>query len=160
MKKLLAILTTFALTACASGRVVQISDVPVTGPKVIALNAPSAPWVIEIQNKLKQRGFRVLRWSIVSRVTERTSPDTLEEYNKAEARYVLIIDGYAPYDKMNRCFAGGYRFDYISTDLVDTVSNETILNVNGAGYSENCPPLSGTIFSDIADAVNGAWSQN
>lgn len=160
MKKLLVILTTFALTACASGRVVQISDVPVTGPKVIALNAPSAPWVIEIQNKLKQRGFRVLRWSSVSRVTERTSPDTLEEYNKAEARYVLIIDGHAPYDNMNRCFAGGYRFDYISTDLVDTVSNETILNVNGSGYSENCPPLSGTIFGDIADAVDSAWSQN
>jgi len=34
----------------------------------------------------------------------------------------------------------------------------TILNVNGSGYSEKCPPVSGTIFSDIANAVNGAWN--
>lgn len=96
----------------------------------------------------------------MSRVTERTSSDNVEQYNKAEARYVLIIDGVAPYDAMNRCFAGGYRFDYISTDLVDTLSNETILNVNGSGYSEDCPPLNATIFSDIADTVDAAWSKD
>lgn len=160
MKHLLIAITAIALTACASGRVVNISDAPVTGPRVIALDAPSAPWVIEIQNKLKQRGFTVLRWSTVSRVTERTSSERVEEYNKAEARYVLIIDGHAPYDRMNRCFGGGYRFDYISTDLVDTVTNQTILNVNGSGYSENCPPMSGTIFGDIADAVEASWSRS
>ncbi len=159
MKKLFVTLMILAITACASGRVIQLSDEAVTGPKVVALDAPSAPWVIEIQNELKKRGFKVLRWSTISRVTERTTANSSEQYNKAEARYVLVIDGFAPYDTMNRCFAGGYKFEYISTDLVDTFSNETILNVNGSGYSENCPPLSGTIFGDIADAVNAAWPQ-
>jgi len=70
-----------------------------------------------------------------------------------------VIDGYAPYDWTNRCFAGGYKFDHISTDLVDTVTNETILNINGSGFSENCPPMSGTIFSDIANAIDAAWAK-
>ncbi len=160
MTRLLAILLLIVFVGgCASGRVVQISDAPVTGPKVIALDAPSAPWVIEIQSRLKQKGFKVLRWSSRARVTEKTASNRIEAYNEAEARYVLIIDGYAPYDWANRCIGGGYKFSHISTDLVDVVTNETILNVNGSGYSENCPPMSGSIFSDIANAIDGAWQK-
>lgn len=81
----------------------------------------------------------------------------MESFNEAEARYVLVIAGAAPYDLMNRCFGGGFKFDHITADLVDTETNETLLNVNGSGYSENCPPMSGTIFGDIADAVAEAW---
>ena len=36
---------------------------------------------------------------------------------------------------------------------------ETILNVNGSGYSERCPPLDGSIFSDISNAISAAWKQ-
>ena len=38
------------LTGCATGHIVQISDTKIEGPRVIALDAPSAPWVIEVQN--------------------------------------------------------------------------------------------------------------
>lgn len=149
-----------ALAGCASsGRVVQISDARIVGNRIIALDAPTAPWVIEIQNRLKQKGFKVLRWSSRTRVSERSSDTRTETFNQAEARYILVVEGYAPYDWANRCFGGGYKFDHISTDLVDTVTNETILNVNGSGYSENCPPMSGTIFSDIANAVDEAWAK-
>lgn len=146
------------LTGCSSsGRVVQISEGEIYGPRVIALDAPSAPWVIEIQNRLKQKDFQVLRWSSRTRVVEKTNNSRLESYNEAETRYVLVIDGHAPYDWANRCFGGGYKFHYISTDLVDAVTNQTILNVNGSGYSEDCPPMSGSIFADIANAVDAAW---
>ena len=147
------------LTGCATGHIVQISDTKIEGPRVIALDAPSAPWVIEVQNYLKAKGFRVLRWSSRSRITEQTAANRLEQFNEAEARYVLVINGFAPYDWANRCFGGGYKFHHVSTDLVDTKTNETILNVNGSGYSENCPPMSGSIFSDIANAVDAAWSR-
>lgn len=159
MKTIISTMCVSALVAgCASGNVVQVTDTQIEGPRVIALNAPSAPWVIEIQNRLKQRGFKVLRWSSRTRVTEQTSRARSESYNESEARYILVIDGYAPYDWANRCFGGGYKFSQISTDLVDTKTNETILNVNGSGYSEGCAPLSGTIFTDIANAVDAAWS--
>ena len=115
------------------------------------------PRVIEIQNRIKQEEFKVLRWSSRTRVTEKTNLARVEQYNEAEARYVLVIDGYAPYDWANRCFGGGFKFSHVSVDLVDVKTNETVLNVNGAGYSENCPPLSGTIFADIAKAVSNAW---
>lgn len=115
--------------------------------------------MIEIQNRLKQNGFKVLRWSSRTKVTEQTSPNRIETFNEAEARYILVIEGYAPYDWANRCFGGGYKFSEISADLVDTKNNETILNVNGSGYSKNCPPMSGTIFADIANAVNAAWAR-
>lgn len=154
---LICILSAIAISGCASGNVVQIADSKITGPKIVALNAPSTPWVIEIQNRLKQEGFKVLRWSSRTRVTEKTEEARIEQYNEAEARYVLVIDGYAPYDWANRCFGGGFRFSHISVDLVDAKTNETVLNVNGSGYSENCPPLSGTIFTDIAKAVSKAW---
>jgi hypothetical protein len=134
-----------------------MADTKAAGPKIVALDAPSAPWVIEIQNRLKQEGFKVLRWSSRTRVTEKTNLARVEQYNEAEARYVLVIDGYAPYDWANRCFGGGFKFSHVSVDLVDVKTNETVLNVNGAGYSENCPPLSGTIFADIAKAVSNAW---
>lgn len=157
----IAVVLFFAtLTGCASsGRVTQMTDSKIIGERIVALDAPSAPWVIEIQNHLRQKGFKVLRWSSTTRVSERTSATRTESYNQAEARYVLVVDGFAPYDWANRCFGGGFRFSHISTDLVDTVTNETILNVNGSGYSENCPPMSGTIFSDIANAVDAVWAK-
>lgn len=145
------------LSGCASGHVVQLSDTKIDGPRIVALDAPSAPWVVEIQKRLKQKGFTVLRWSSKTKVTEQVSTSRIESYNEAEARYVLVIDGYAPYNWANRCFGGGYNFSHISTDLVDIKTNETILNVNGAGYSEGCAPMSGSIFSDIANAVDTAW---
>lgn len=159
LKSVAPIVFAVMLGGCASGRVVQVGESKLEGPKVIALKAPNAPWVIEIQNRLKQNGFKVLRWSSRTKVTEQTSPNRIETFNEAEARYILVIEGYAPYDWANRCFGGGYKFSEISADLVDTKNNETILNVNGSGYSENCPPMSGTIFADIANAVNAAWAR-
>ncbi|EGY23854.1 hypothetical protein DA2_3934 [Desulfovibrio sp. A2] len=58
---------------------------------------------------------------------------------------------------MNRCFGGGYKFIYINADLIDTATNETIANFSDAGYSENCPPASGTIFTDLTNTVINAW---
>lgn len=159
IKASLVVAVAFTLASCASGRVTELGDTKISGPRIVALDAPSAPWVIEIQNRLKAKGFKVLRWSSRTRVTEKTADNRLEQFNESEARYVLVVEGFAPYDFANRCFGGGFKFDHISTDLVDTRSNETILNINGAGFSEGCQPLSGTIFSDIANAVDAAWAK-
>ena len=154
---LLGTLFVTTILGCASGRVVHMTEIKATGPKIVALDAPSVPWVIEIQSRLKQEGFKVLRWSSRTRVTEQTDVARIEQFNKAEARYVLVVDGYAPYDWAHRCFGGGFRFSQVSVDLVDVKTNETMLNINGSGYSENCFPLSGSIFGDIAKAVSKAW---
>lgn len=145
------------LVGCASGTVTPLSEATVEGPKIVALDAPRAPWVVEIESRLRKEGFKVLRWASTSRVREQTSETKSEEFRRSEARYVLVVDGYAPLDPMNRCFGGGYRFSSLTAELVDTRNNETVVSVSGSGYSEGCPPLSGTIFADVTKAVVSAW---
>jgi len=48
-------------------------------------------------------------------------------------------------------------FEYIDAELIDVKTNETVLHYSNSGYSENCPPLSGTIFKDIVEAVTQVW---
>ena len=153
----LVLFSTLLLSACATGTVTSFAESRLEGPKVVALDAPRTPWMLEIESRLRKEGFQVLRWASTSRVKEQTSETHIEEFRKSAARYVLVVDGYAPLDKMRRCFAGGYNFDYLQVELVDTKTNETVLNVSGSGYSENCPPASGTIFADITNALNRAW---
>ena len=146
------------VTGCvSSGEVTQMTDEKIRGPKVVALDAGGAPWTVQIQNRLKKAGFKVLRWSSRTRVMEQTDRNRIEQFNKAEARYILQLTGQAPTDWGHRCIGGGFKFDYLDANLVDVETNETILNVSGKGYSEDCAPMSGTIFQDIVNAVNNAW---
>ncbi|MCZ6898076.1 MAG: hypothetical protein O7D95_05135 [Betaproteobacteria bacterium] len=156
-----ALLTIVLLVGCVTGHLVQVSDTQTLGPKIIALDAPRVPWAIEIKNHLRDKGFKVLRWSTKTRVIEQTKSESVEQFNKFEVEYVLVIEGFAPYDWEKRwagkCIKGCYNFVRISADLVNTTTNKTIFNVSGSGYSEKCHPISGSIFSDIANAVNDAW---
>jgi hypothetical protein len=153
------LITVVALAAagCATGATVVHSDRKITEPRVIALDAPRLPWVVEIETRLRQRGFQVLRFASQRRVRERINETRTEEYREATARYVVLVDGSAPLDPMRRCIGGGYKFDYLSVELVDVKANETVLTVSGGGYSENCAPVSGTIFGDIVTAIENAW---
>jgi hypothetical protein len=146
-----------ATAACATGTTVVHSDRRITDPKIIALDAPRLPWVVEVETRLRQRGFQVLRFASQRRVRERVSEIRTEEYREATARHVLLVEGSAPLDPMRRCIAGGYKFDYLTIELIDVKLNETVLTVSGGGYSENCTPVSGTIFGDIVAAIEEAW---
>jgi len=128
-----------------------------TGPKVIAMNGSRAPWVYEIEKRLREKGFEIKRMVSQKMAIEKVSEDKTEAYNEASARFVLNINGYAPNSSMTRCFGGGYKFDYINAELIDVKTNKTVLHYSNSGYSENCPPLSGTIFTDITDAVAQVW---
>ena len=146
-----------ALTGCSHNATTVIVDRKIEGPKVIALDAPRTPWVVEIESRLRQSGFQVLRWASQRRVREQVTDSRTEEFRESTARYVLVIDGYAPLDRMNRCLGGGYRFDFLTAELVDTKTNETLFNVSGSGYSENCQPMSGRLFTNIISAVQNTW---
>lgn len=154
----LFILTTCVLFGCVKSKSVNYYvDEKITSPKVIAFEGPRTPWVAPIIQELRKRGFKVKRWGSRRQSIEKTSSDKIEVYNEASTRYILYIDGSAYLDQMNRCFGGGYKFVYINVDLVDVETNETIANYSDAGYSENCPPMSGSIFGDLADTVANAW---
>jgi hypothetical protein len=146
-KSIASALFVLILSACASGTVIVQNDSKIVGPKLVALDAPIAPWLPQIEIRLKQKGFQVKRFS-------RDQTGALTDLG---AQYVLRISGSHYSGWENRCFGGGYKFDSLLAELVDLKTNESIATVSGEGYSENCPPLSGTIFSDIANMVADRW---
>lgn len=148
----------FFISGCASTKNVDIdSSVKAQGQRVVAINSDRSPWVYEIEKRLKQQGFKVLRSASTQVTIEKQSESKTGIYSEATARYVLNLNGYAPNGSMTRCYGGGYNFQFIDAELVDVASNQMMFHYSNSGYSENCPPMSGTIFSDITNLVVGAW---
>ena len=147
------------ISSCvATGNVTLEVEDAIQSPKIIALNINNGgPWMREIEKRLKKEGFRVLRASSTNEAIE-TDGKKLIKYNEASTRYFLLVDAMAPVDFMNRCFGGGYNFDYINADLIDLQTNETIASIEGRGYSENCPPMSGKIYTNITKLVIDSWN--
>lgn len=129
----------------------------IPGPRQLALTGPRLPWVIEIEKRLRAAGFTVKRWASQHQVTELVSPTTKHAYNEASARVILVLNGHAPNTSMTRCMGGGYNFSFINAELIDVAKNEVIASYSNSGYSENCPPLSGSIFSDVTSMVEAAF---
>ena len=152
------VISIFCLSGCVSTQTKDVFiEAKITGPKIIAMSGKRAPWVYEIEKRLRKNGFKIKRMASQNVTVEKVSPTKTEAFNEASARFILHIDGYAPNTSMTRCFGGGYRFEYIDAELIDVRTNETVLHYSNSGYSENCPPLSGTIFTDITQMVNQVW---
>jgi hypothetical protein len=129
----------------------------VEGPRVVALVGPRYAWTAEIEKRLREKGYAVKRFASVVTVTEQVSANRSETYREAVARVALRVDGYAPNTAMTRCFGGGFQFDSINAEVIDLKNNETLATYSNSGYSENCPPLSGKIFTDIVRMVDAVF---
>ena len=152
------IMAAIFVSGCVSTKSVDIMlNEKITAPKVIAMSGSRGPWVYEIEKRLKAKGFQIKRIASQNSSIEQISETKTEIYKEASARFILNIDGYAPNNAMERCFGGGYRFNHINVELIDVAKNETVFHYSNSGYSEGCPPLSGSIFSDIAEITNSAW---
>lgn len=145
------------LVGCAHNSTTVLATTKINGPKTIALDAPREPWVIQVETRLRDLGFKVTRRSANRRITETAGPGRSETSDGNGARYLLVLSGQAPLDAMHRCFGGGFKFDFVTAEVIDQETDATLVNVNGAGYSEGCQPMSGTLFMDIATAVNKLW---
>ena len=146
------------LTSCvAVGNVTLEVEDKIDAPKIIALNVTDGgPWMREIEVRLKKEGFRVLRAAGVNEAIE-VDGQKIIRYNEASTRYFLLVDAMAAVDWYHRCFGGGFNFDFINADIIDLSSNETLASINSRGYSENCPPMSGKIFTNITKMVVDSW---
>lgn len=158
MKKIsLLLCVVLLLSGCLGAGLTQFNNRPIKSPRVIAISGPDVPWVNDIRTALISHGFRVLRFATQQDVSEKISSQKVVSYHEASTRYVLIVSGYAPLGAMYRCIGGGYNFDNITAELVDTKRNETMFSYTNTGYSEGCQPLSGHIFEDISEAVVRSW---
>jgi hypothetical protein len=151
---ILPLLLILTLSACNSTRDEYIyTSEKVTGKREVAFVGRRQPWVSEIEKRLRQKGIRVKRFATIKEVTKKVDDSQSETYNQATTRVVMQIEGYAPLDFMHRCVGGGFKFAGINVELIDVKNNETLATYSNSGYSENCPPLSGTIFGDITKLV-------
>lgn len=156
--RLLAIWIFALLASCvATKEVVVFADNPIIGPKEIALVGNRAPWVIEIERRLRSKGVKIKRFASLGEATQKISETRSETTTTTTTRVILALDGFAPNTVTTRCFGGGYNFRYINAELIDSETNETIAAYSNSGYSEGCQPLSGTIFGDITNMVNSAF---
>jgi len=130
------------ITGCSSANISIMKNIKIKGERIIALDAKPAPWNGKIAETITKKGFKVITTG------------------KLETRFVLKIGASAPTDVMHRCFAGGWNFDYYTAIVVDLVNKENIASVEGSGYSEDCPPAQGKIFTLTAQMVNDLWSEN
>lgn len=153
--RVVALIIAALLAGCSTSQVKVMPQA--RGDRVVALDAPRTPWVIEIEQKLREAGYRVLRHASGSLVQERTAANRIEQYRESTTRYVLVVQGSDIPSR--RCFGGGYTFSSISAEVVDTRTNETVSSMTGSGYSENCQPMSGRIFADIVRATDAAFER-
>ncbi|EDV9203271.1 hypothetical protein T081_002170 [Salmonella enterica subsp. enterica serovar Monophasic] len=158
MKKIIIFAISLVLAGCASTKNVDVvATEKAQGDRIVAINSARSPWVYEIEKRLKQKGFTVLRSASQQVTIEKQTNSTTGIYNEATTRYVLNLNGFAPNNTMTRCYGGGYNFEYIDAELIDVKNNQTMFHYSNSGFSENCPPMSGTIFTDITNLVANAW---
>ena len=121
-------------------------------PKIIVVNAKESKMRVQIEQQLRKKGFQIKNYSSAYVIKKHESERDVS-HAKFPTRFVLNISG----SWRERCFEGGYPILYIIAELVDQNTNETIALYQGSGYTENCSPLSGTIFEEIASMVNDYW---
>ncbi|MDD4556720.1 MAG: hypothetical protein PHE89_05285 [Alphaproteobacteria bacterium] len=157
MKNIFVLFLLFSLTSCASSYIYKASeDSRASEPKIISYDAKGKPWGQEIEKRLKEKGFKVVKYNRKKRFQESNSGKKVS-YNVAETRYHLVT--YAKYSLIeSRCMFGGHIFSSFTAELIDRKNNQTMAYYDGlAGYSEGCFPMRGTIFGDVTDMVNDYW---
>ena len=156
-KSFVIIIISLVLAGCvAVGKQTIKVENKILAPKIVSINKFSGPWMGEIERRLQKAGFKVIYSSVAGQRTV-ISSDSKFKYNQASTQYFLAIDAAAPTDFARRCFGGGYNFDYIYANLIDTKTGETIASIESRGYSEGCPPLNGSIYKNITKMVSDSW---
>lgn len=146
-----------ALAGCATGSSTAGGHGRITTPKIVGLDAPRAPWVDEIELRLRQGGFSVVRG--VGRPYREDAPGGTGAtgFHESMTRYVLVLDGRASLEPSSRCFGRVFRFDYLNARLVDTRTDDMLFSLWDSGYSEDCSPFRGRLFSELLDGIQDAW---
>ncbi len=146
----------FSSTACAGKATFSLKPAsPLSGPKELTVLGSRNDVVIAFEEHLRERGFRIKRFISRQLISEREDRDQIVTYADAETRYAVEID--AAVAAGGRCFGGGFKLSYLRMELIDLAANEVVMSARASGYTENCPPMSGTVFQDLVDAIVEAW---
>jgi hypothetical protein len=149
-----------ALAGCQHLRsyssVQQAPDGRLAGPKVVVFvdtgDAAKAldlgPTRLLFTSALKSKGFAVKRFA----------------KDDGSIRYALELRG----TMRSRCRDGGFDFEWLEMYVIDLARNETVMVLQGSGYTEGCvrhktailDEERGTLFRDLTDLLSAAWTHN
>jgi hypothetical protein len=135
---------------------VEVSpQIALTGPKVVAIMGTRTELVAALEEELAKHGFTFKHYQNRDRVTEPLAPVKVGESTTDNTKYAIEV---VP-DIFDRCVGGGFQLTSLRVSVVDRSSNELMLRSTARGRTEKCPPTSGSIFHDIANAINAVWQK-
>lgn len=150
------LLVTLAACGIPGKAAVDVSPTrALTGPKVVAIMGTRTEVVAALEEALGEKGFTFVRYQNRDRVKEPLGPVRMGESTSDNSKYAIEV---IP-DIFDRCMGGGFQLKSMRVSVVDRSSNELMLRSTAKGRTEKCPPSSGAIFHDIANAINAAWQK-
>lgn len=152
-----AVLLLLAATACGLPGKFTLEVAPqsaLTGPKVVAVMGTRTDVVAALEDALADRGFTFTHYENRVRNGLGGQP-TMGANLVPSTKYALEVTP----DIFDRCIGGGFQLTSLSVSVVDREDNALMLRATAKGRTEKCPPTSGTIFHDIAAAIDAAWQK-
>ena len=126
-----------------------------TGPRVIAVMGTRTDVVVALEDALAERGFTFTRYQNRDRNAGPVGQVKMGENPESSTKYALEVTP----DIFDRCVGGGFQLTSLSVSIIDRSDNTLMLRSTAKGRTEKCPPTSGTIFHDIAAAIDAAWQK-
>ncbi|HXD22216.1 MAG TPA: hypothetical protein VN613_02570 [Gemmatimonadaceae bacterium] len=126
-----------------------------TGPKVIAVMGTRTDVVAALEDALAEHGFTFTRYQGRDRAGAPAGQERVGQNIVPETKYALEVTP----DIFDRCVGGGFQLTSLSVSVIDRADNALLLRSTAKGRTEKCPPTSGTIFHDIAAAIDAAWQK-
>ena len=152
------LLSTLVAAACGLPGKATLEVAPktvLTGPKVVAIMGTRTDVVAALEDALTEHGFTFRHYQNRDRTTEPVGQVKMGESLVDNTKYAIEVTP----DIFDRCVGGGFQLTSLRVSVVDRSSNELMLRSTAKGRTEKCPPTSGTIFRDIANAIDAAWQK-
>lgn len=127
--------------------------VALTGPKVVAVMGTRTELVAALEEALAEHGFTFRPYQNRDRTTVPVGQVKMGENLADNTKYAIEV---IP-DIFDRCAGGGFLLTSLRVSVIDRSSNELMLRTTAKGRTEKCAPTSGTVFHDIANAIDAAW---
>ena len=155
---LVLIATALGLSACGLPGKFTLEVAPqaaLTGPKVVAVMGTRTEVVAALEDALADRGFTFTHYENRERGGGPGGQARMGANLVPSTKYALEVTP----DIFDRCIGGGFQLTSLSVSVVDREDNALMLRATAKGRTEKCPPASGTVFHDIAAAIDAAWQK-
>jgi hypothetical protein len=154
------LLLLLAVAACAGappgkGTVDVAPKVALTGPKEVAIMGTRTEVVAALEDALSAHGFTFRHYRSRDRAAAPVGEAPMGENPADNTKYAIEVTS----DVYDHCIGGGFILTSLRVSVIDRSSNELMLRTTAKGRTEKCPPISGSVFRDIADAINAAWQK-